>query len=126
MNLQRRDFLLVVTLAGAAAMPAWGQTVARPAGGDAQISASIPDFSGLWGHPYWPGFEQKPTSVLGANGLASCDTRQSTNRIPIRSISPSSGRAAPTPARLGSPDGWGDGARGPRNGQLDVRVSCES
>jgi hypothetical protein len=32
MNLQRRDFLLVVTLAGAAATPAWGQTVARPAG----------------------------------------------------------------------------------------------
>jgi hypothetical protein len=57
MNLQRRDFLLVVTLAGAAAMPAWGQTVARPAGGDAQISASVPDFSGLWGHPYWPSFE---------------------------------------------------------------------
>jgi hypothetical protein len=41
MNLERRDFLLVVTLAGAAATPAWGQTVARPAGGDAQISASI-------------------------------------------------------------------------------------
>jgi hypothetical protein len=57
MNLQRRDFLLVVTLAGAAATPAWGQTVARQAGGDAQISASIPDFSGPWGHPYSPGFE---------------------------------------------------------------------
>jgi hypothetical protein len=49
MNLERRDFLLMLTLAGAAATPAWGQTVARPAGGDAQISASIPDFSGLWG-----------------------------------------------------------------------------
>jgi hypothetical protein len=29
-----------------------------------------------------PRIQQKPTSVLGANGLASCDTRQSTNRIP--------------------------------------------
>jgi len=50
MNLWRRDFLLLVTLAGAAATPAWGQLAApsvRPAGG----AASIPDFSGIWAHP---------------------------------------------------------------------------
>ena len=45
----------------AAVMPAIGQTVeptATPAGSGAQSAASIPDFSGLWAHPYlWPGFE---------------------------------------------------------------------
>ena len=54
MNLQRRDFLLVVTLAGAAATPALGQTAAPaagPADSGAQSAASIPDFSGIWGHP---------------------------------------------------------------------------
>jgi hypothetical protein len=54
MNLQRRDFLLVVTLAGAAATLALGQTAApagRPADSGAQSAASIPDFSGIWGHP---------------------------------------------------------------------------
>ena len=54
MNLQRRDFLLVVTLAGAAATPALGQTAApagRPPDSGAQSAASIPDFSGIWGHP---------------------------------------------------------------------------
>jgi hypothetical protein len=55
MNLQRRDFLLVVTLAGAAATPAWGQLVAPPAGpavSATQSAASTPDFSsGIWAHP---------------------------------------------------------------------------
>ncbi len=54
MNLQRRDFLLLVTLAVAAAAPARGQTAA-PAAGPArsatQSAASIPDFSGIWAHP---------------------------------------------------------------------------
>ncbi len=36
MNLQRRDFLLVVILAGAAATPAWGQLVAPPGGAGGQ------------------------------------------------------------------------------------------
>jgi hypothetical protein len=40
---QQREFLLLVTLAAAAATPAWGQTA--------------PDFSGIWAHPYFPGFE---------------------------------------------------------------------
>jgi hypothetical protein len=60
MNLQRRDFLFAVTLAAAAATPAFGQAVA-PAPGQAssgmQSAAGIPDFSGLWAHPSFPGFE---------------------------------------------------------------------
>ena len=54
MNLQLRDFLLVVTLAGAAATPALGQTAAP---------AAIPDFSGIWTHPSL-GFES-PVSGPG-------------------------------------------------------------
>jgi hypothetical protein len=41
--MQRWGFLLLVTLAAAAATPSWGQTV--------------PDFSGLWAHPSFPSFE---------------------------------------------------------------------
>jgi hypothetical protein len=60
MNLQRRDFCLFVILAAAAPTPAPGQTVAPPVGSAAngpQSGASIPDFSGIWAHPYLPGFE---------------------------------------------------------------------
>ena len=39
MNLRRRDFLLVVTMAAAAAGPAMSQTT------------RVPDFSGIWAHP---------------------------------------------------------------------------
>jgi hypothetical protein len=60
MIIQRRHFLLWVTLAAAAATPALGQTAA-PAVGAAnsgtQGAASIPDFSGVWTHPFWPGFD---------------------------------------------------------------------
>src|SRR5713226_6794276 len=67
MNLQRRDFLLVAALAGAAAAPAWGQSVAPsvgPAGSVTQSAASIPDFSsGIWAHPSL-GFES-PVSGPG-------------------------------------------------------------
>jgi hypothetical protein len=45
----RRDFLVLAALMAAAA-PASGQT--------APGTGVIPDFSGLWGHPYLPpGFE---------------------------------------------------------------------
>jgi hypothetical protein len=61
------DFLSLVILATAGAMPGWGQTVV-PAAGSAdsstQSAAFIPDFSGMWSHPYWPGFEP-PTSGPG-------------------------------------------------------------
>src|SRR6202166_1503557 len=57
MNLQRLDFLLVVTMAAAAAAPALGQTGVGPGRTPTQSAASIPDFSGIWVHPTLPGFE---------------------------------------------------------------------
>ena len=64
MNLQRWDFLLLVTLA-AAAVPASGQTAgpaAGPANGGVQGTSSIPDFSGIWAHPSgFSGFEPLPS-----------------------------------------------------------------
>jgi hypothetical protein len=58
MNLQWRTFCLSVALAGAVAMPAWGQTVVPALGAtSARGPAYIPDFSGIWAHPYFPGFE---------------------------------------------------------------------
>ena len=60
MNRYRRDILLLVTLAAAAATAALGQALA-PAGGAASSgihgAISIPDFSGIWRHPSLPGFE---------------------------------------------------------------------
>jgi hypothetical protein len=53
----RRDFLLVVTVAAVAAMPGLGASAAAP---------SVPDFSGLWAHPWLPGYEPMaagPTSL---------------------------------------------------------------
>jgi hypothetical protein len=56
----RRDFLFVVTLAATAATPALGQDRPRAVGATGsgtQGAASIPDFSGIWSHPSFPGFE---------------------------------------------------------------------
>jgi hypothetical protein len=55
----RSDFLLFVTLAAGVATPALGQAVAPAVGsaGGAQSAASNPDFSGIWSHPSFPGFE---------------------------------------------------------------------
>ena len=55
---RQRDFLSLVVIAAAVVTPAWGQK-GVPAAGPAsvQTAASIPDFSGIWGHPYLPGFE---------------------------------------------------------------------
>jgi hypothetical protein len=64
MNLQRRDFLLLVTLAAATTMPAWGQTLAPEVGPATAIhAASIPDLSGIWGRN-WFAFEP-PSSGPG-------------------------------------------------------------
>src|ERR1700731_2676954 len=74
MNVQRGDFLLLVTLMAAGATPALGQT-AMPAVGAAssgtQSAAPIPDFSGIWGHPSL-GFEPPlsgPGPVLNKSRL---------------------------------------------------------
>ena len=44
---RQRDLVLLVTLAVAAAVPAWGQAI-KQAGSGAQGAASIPDLSGVW------------------------------------------------------------------------------
>jgi hypothetical protein len=78
MNAKRRDYLLLMILAAAAAMPAWGQTVA-PGAGPVDGGASIPDFSGVWWHPSLPGFEplaSGPTSLTNRsrrNGVSNYD-----------------------------------------------------
>ena len=55
----QRDFLLFVTVATAAAVPAMAQTpsAAGPAGREAHSAAAIPDFSRVWNHPAFPWFE---------------------------------------------------------------------
>ena len=62
---RQRDFLSSIIFAAAVATLAWEQ-IGAPAAGQAgaQTAASIPDFSGIWGHPYLPGFEP-PTSGPG-------------------------------------------------------------
>src|ERR1700679_2573498 len=77
MNLRHRNFLLaVVTLSGAAVMPAAGQTVAPTAGhagkNSQQSGPSIPDLSGIWTHSI-PGFEplaSGPTALVNRSRRA--------------------------------------------------------
>jgi hypothetical protein len=59
MRVQRLDFLLLMTLAAGGAIPAFGQSPASSAGPAASGAqkAPIPDFSGIWAHPYLTGFE---------------------------------------------------------------------
>ena len=60
MRLQRRELLLLVTLAAATATPVLGQTptpAVWPANSGTRSAAAVPDFSGLWAHPFYPGFE---------------------------------------------------------------------
>jgi hypothetical protein len=60
MPVRLRNFLFSAILAAAAATPAFGQAVAPaagPAASDKPSAASIPDFSGVWSHPYLTGFE---------------------------------------------------------------------
>ncbi len=78
MNLKRRVHLSLLILTAAAAIPAWGQTVA-PTVRSADSRASIPDFSGIWWHPSLPGFEplaSGPTSLTNRsrrNGVSNYD-----------------------------------------------------
>jgi hypothetical protein len=53
----QRDFLLSVMLVVATAVPALAQSGSPTVGADVQSVGSIPDFSGTWLHPYFPGFE---------------------------------------------------------------------
>ncbi len=58
MNAYLRDLLLVVTLASVAATPTSGQAVAPAVGPANSSTRGAADFSGVWVHPLWPGFEQ--------------------------------------------------------------------
>jgi hypothetical protein len=88
MNAKPLDYLLLMILAAAAAMPAWGQSVA-PAAGPADGGASIPDFSGVWWHPSLPGFEplaSGPTSLTNRsrrNGVSNYDQLVGDHTNPI-------------------------------------------
>jgi hypothetical protein len=68
--MQARTLLTVGSLM-AVAVPAFGQT-APPAASAAQKAAPIPDFSGVWAHPYLTGFEPPlsgPGPVLNKSRL---------------------------------------------------------
>jgi hypothetical protein len=67
MNAPRWDFLLFMTSVAGAATPALGQTVVPDIGQAstaAQSAASIPNVSGMWTHPYLPGFEPRPPALV--------------------------------------------------------------
>jgi hypothetical protein len=60
MTVQARELLLLATLAAAIATPASAQTptpAVWPASSGTRSAAAIRDFSGLWAHPFYPGFE---------------------------------------------------------------------
>jgi len=52
MNLKPRGLLVLLALSAVLAAPVTGNT---------QSAASIPDFSGMWVHPYFPGIEPPPS-----------------------------------------------------------------
>jgi hypothetical protein len=56
MSVQRLGFLFSPALLAAMAIAAFAQT-ASPAAGTAQGTATTPEFSGMWVHPYFPGVE---------------------------------------------------------------------
>src|SRR5262245_31744650 len=59
-GMKRRDFLLFMTMLSAIVTSAWAQSAAPttgPTGSNTRSAASIPDFSGVWAHPYLTGFE---------------------------------------------------------------------
>jgi len=59
--------LLTMVLAGVSSVPASSQT------------AAIPDFAGIWAHPYWPGFDPPETgpgpvlNIVRKNGIGNSD-----------------------------------------------------
>src|SRR5262245_11744482 len=55
MSMRRLGFLFLFGLAVIAPMLSFGQTASPGAGNTGR--ASVPDFSGMWVHPYFPGIE---------------------------------------------------------------------
>jgi hypothetical protein len=56
MSMRRLGFLFLLELLFVAPTLSFGQTVSPVAGGTDRI-ASVPNFSGMWVHPYFPGIE---------------------------------------------------------------------
>jgi hypothetical protein len=56
MRVRRLGFLFLCVLLVVAPMLSFGQTVS-PVAGSTERGASVPDFSGMWVHPYFPGIE---------------------------------------------------------------------
>jgi hypothetical protein len=70
--MRARDCLVLAALAMAAAAPAVAQPPAVTPAGGKQSAASVPDFSGIWAHPYLTGFEPPlsgPGPVLNRSRL---------------------------------------------------------
>src|SRR5438874_10183540 len=59
MRVQPRRFVFLLALSAAAAVPAAGQIASRA--GSTEAAALMPDFSGMWVHPYFPGIEPPPS-----------------------------------------------------------------
>jgi hypothetical protein len=65
--MKTRSALITAALITAAA-PVWGQAVGTavgPVNSGVQSVSPIPDFSGIWSHPFFPGFEP-PVSGPGS------------------------------------------------------------
>ena len=93
----QRNFVLLAALAAMAAAPAFGQTrPATPAGNVTQGAGSIPDFSGIWSHPSFPGFEP-PAS--GPGPVVNKSRRPQTN-FDGRVLPPNNNILVSNPARL--------------------------
>src|SRR5579871_2198913 len=86
-----RDLGLLAILAAAAAIPAFGQTA-----GPAVAPAAIPDFSGIWSHPSFPGFEP-PAS--GPGPVVNTSRRPQVN-FDGRVLPPSNNILVSNPAQL--------------------------
>src|SRR6516162_6941654 len=93
----QRDLPLLVALAAMAATAAFGQArLTAPAGSDPQAAASVPDFSGIWSHPSFPGFEP-PAS--GPGPVVNKSRRPQTN-FDGRVLPPNNNILVSNPARL--------------------------
>jgi hypothetical protein len=109
MNSQRRDLLLVMTLAGAASRHrANGCALGRPADSGKQSAAAIPDFSGIWAHPFLTGFEPPASGPGPARNRSRLPPGPAIFRswwaiTPIRSCNPGRLRWSGSTARFRSP-----------------------
>jgi hypothetical protein len=90
--LRQRNLGLLAMVAAAAAMPAFGQAV-EPAVGP----AAIPDFSGVWSHPSFPGFEP-PAS--GPGPVVNTSRRPQGADVDGRILPPVNNILVSNPARL--------------------------